>query len=305
VTLFLAAVLPWLYWDQAPDTAPALKEAGIERFYAPAEKAPLWKNTGFEVIALSAADFDKLEKIPAPRVQYRMNVASATRIPWIDANGWRLQRASGRRFYCDAPAAAAAMAAAEAFSYGADALIRTDRDGLGPFARMLKFAHQLGAGPPGTPANMGVIDDGSAEAGEVMNLLARHNLLFRVVRAPDPKLDVNVQLGADAANPALFAQRVRQRVTDEKRLLRIYGSDVVLGHLTGDASRVRLYLLNYGGRPVHGLRIRILGNYPKATLAAFDLPAAQLQDLAAASDATEFTVPEMNLLAVIDLTSSP
>ena len=41
-----------------------------------------------------------------------------------------------------------------------------------------------------------LIDDRSPEAGEVMNLLTRRNLLFRIVSAPDPSLDLNIRLGA-------------------------------------------------------------------------------------------------------------
>ena len=32
--------------------------------------------------------------------------------------------------------------------------------------------------------------------GEVLNLMARHNLLFRVIPAADPKYDLNIRLGA-------------------------------------------------------------------------------------------------------------
>ena len=41
------------------------------------------------------------------------------------------------RFYYEAKGAAAALAAAEAFSYGANAIIETDAAGLKPFAGMI------------------------------------------------------------------------------------------------------------------------------------------------------------------------
>ena len=37
-------------------------------------------------------------------------------------------------------------------------------------------------------ANIGIVDDGSDETGEVMNLMARRNLLFRVVRGARSQL---------------------------------------------------------------------------------------------------------------------
>ena len=44
-------------------------------------------------------------------------------------------------------------------------------------------------------ANVGIVDDGSPAMGEVLNMLTRRNLLYRVVAKPDPKLDLTVQLG--------------------------------------------------------------------------------------------------------------
>jgi hypothetical protein len=64
---------------------------------------------------------------------------------------------------------------------------------------------------------------------------------------------------------------------------------------------VRLHLLNYSNRPVEGLRIRVLGVFPKAKIAAFDKPNARLQDVSTADGATEFTIDEMSSYAVIDL----
>ena len=47
-------------------------------------------------------------------------------------------------------------------------------------------------------ANIGVLDDGSPSLGEVMNLLSRRNLLYRVVTKPDSSLDLNVKVGVGA-----------------------------------------------------------------------------------------------------------
>jgi hypothetical protein len=65
----------------------------------------------------------------APQVEYHITQASATNSPWIDANGWRILRASGRTFVYRVKGEAAALAAAESFTYGAGALISTDSKG--------------------------------------------------------------------------------------------------------------------------------------------------------------------------------
>ena len=143
--------------------------------------------------------------------------------------------------------------------------------------------------------------------GEVLNLLARRNLLARVVTAPDPKYELHVRIGskeypkAQAADPSAFASLIRRKLTDEKRLLRLYGSDVVLGRLTGDVARVRVHLINYGGGKVEGLRVRVRGAYAHGALAAFGVKNAALVDYYAADDGTEFTIPEMDVYAVVDL----
>jgi hypothetical protein len=304
--LFLAVLLPTLFWDQPADTADTLRKAGIERLYVPADQVAAWKKAGF-----AALPFDRAHstKAAAPAVEYRMDVASATRIPWVDANGWRFAREPARSYFYDAPKGSAALAAAEAYAYGVEAAIHVAPDDLEAFARMLKFLGAIDQPRLPVKANIGVIDDGSAAMGEVLNLMARHNLLFRVIPAPDPKYDLNLRLGTgeytreSIANPYAFAMQIRRRLTDEKRLLRLYGSNVVLALLTGDGGQARVHLINYGGRSVKGLRVRVLGSYARGRLAAFDRDKAELQDYGVLDGATEFTIPEMGTYAIIDLTS--
>jgi hypothetical protein len=247
------------------------------------------------------------QKLSAPGVQYRMNEASATRSPWVDANGWRMERSPQAHFYYEVQGETAALAAAEAFAYQGNAAIRSDAKGAEAFARMLSFIRQIKPLEMPPLANIGIIDDGSDAVGELMNLLSRRNLLFRVVAAPDPHLDVNVRLGStqfpktDADDPNRLAHKIRSQLTDDKRLVRIYGSEVVIVRLTGDGNRARLQVLNYANRPVMGLRIRILGSYPKQDAAVFGAPAQRLQDVVVESKATEFTLPELSRYAVIDL----
>jgi hypothetical protein len=263
------------------------------------------------VLSAGPADADAV-KLPVPKVEYRTNEASASTSPWIDANGWQILRAPARRYYYDVPAASVALAAAEAFMYAAKADIHTETAGTPIFDRMLKFLREIperGDLPAmaNILANIGVIDDGSHETGELMNLLSRRNLLYSIVTAPDPRLDLNIRLGSkeypksEAANPSKLAQRIRSELTDEKRLLRVYGSEVVIARLVGTGDRVRIHLLNYANRPVSGLRVRVLGNYTSWQVAAFDKPDLKLEDFASSDGATEFTVPQMSTYVVIDL----
>src|SRR5262249_33974557 len=151
-----------------------------------------------------------------------------------------------------APGKQSALAAAEAWCYGADALIGTDVEGLKPLAQMLEFLRAHNDDPMPPVADIGFIDDGSPAAGEVMNLLVRNNLLFRVVPAADRALKLNVRLGTkeypleDAKNPTVLSHLIRSNLTDEKRSVRIYGSQVVVARLTGSNGHARVQLLNYG-----------------------------------------------------------
>ena len=78
---------------------------------------------------------------------------------------------------------------------------------------------------------------------------------------------VNVKLGTkeypleDAKNPSTLAHSVRYHLTDEKRSLRVYGSQVVVGRLTASGGHARLHLINYASanRKVDGIRVRVLG----------------------------------------------
>jgi hypothetical protein len=246
-------------------------------------------------------------KLEVPRVQYRPNEASATRSPWIDANGWRIIREPGRSFVYHVPGEAAALATAEAFTYGTDALIATDAAGADAYNHMLDFLRQI---PPldVTPVtDFGVVDDKSDAAGELLNLLTRQNLLYKVEAAPDRSLRLNVRLGSkeypsnEVINPNLLAHKIRLQVGDENRSLRIYGSEVVIARLATNSRQGRVYLLNYASRPVRGLRVRVRGAYAKGETRIFDVTDDQLEEWLHDGDATEFTVRELNAFAVVDL----
>lgn len=304
--LFLAAALPLLFWDAGPSAAGALRDAHIERIAVPAAQAEAWK--GVAGISVQPASTGGLVKLAVPSVEYRPDQATASRAPWIQSNGWQLLRRPTGRFYYDAPGPAAGLAAAEAFAYGAEALVHTDAAGLKPFAEMLAFLHgveQLHLPPL---ADIAFQDDGGDTAGEVLNLMLRNNLLVRPVANADPKAKLNVRLGTTqfpletAQDPAAMAHLVRSTLGDDHRSLRIYGTQVVLARVTSNGARLRVAVLNYDGarRKVDGLRVRILGRFPHHNAAA---PGGSLQltDYTADDQATEFSLPELKSFAVIDL----
>ena len=305
--LCLAAALPVLFWEQGPETAGLLKQAGISRIAVPPALEGAWKGQpGFTV---RAADPRAAKKLLTPRVQYRVNEASATRSPWIDNNGWRFQRNSDGAYFYDAAGMSAPVAAAEAFLYGIGALIKTDAGGLEPLARMLDFLQQLEPAEMPPVADIVFIDDGSTEAGEVMNLMTRKNLLFRIAQKPDARARLTVRFGSgvytkkEAADPAAMAQKIRYELTDDRRSLRVFGSEVVLGRLAGDRRRMRALLLNYAAasRPLNGIRVRVLGRFSKQRVRAPGSADLAPVDVAVDAQATEFTLPELKSFAVVDL----
>jgi hypothetical protein len=298
---------PLIYWSAGVETAEALKRAGIERIAAPPDKAEAWRGAGFKVVAAGQAEFDRREKLLTPRIAGRADVASATRRPWIDANGWRFARNPAGEFYYDLPQGKAAMAIAEAFAYNADAVLKIDPADLAEAGAMFAFIKNLTGENYPPVADIGVIDDKSPETGEVMNLLARRNLLFDVVAVPAPQFRVNIKLGskeyprAEAANPSEFAQKIRRQLGDENRSLRVYGTETVICRLTGGGARARLSLLNYSGREVGGVRLRLRGNYGRVEARAFGLGRAEPEDFVNDETATEFSVPRLGIYAVIEL----
>lgn len=247
--------------------------------------------------------------LPTPGITARAGLASPTRAPWIVANGWRFVRQPGAKFAYDVPAGKAVLAAAEAFAYGSDAALKIDPGDAPLLAKMLAFLERLPAIDLPAIADVAVVDDGSEVTGEVMNLLARRNLLFDVVKAPSTRFAVNIAIGSpqypreDAADPSAFALKIRRQLTDERRSLRIFGSEVVIGRLTGTADRARLHLINYGGREIEGLRVRVRGVYAGGEGHSPEAGRFALAEHLTAGGATEFSLPRLGTYAVIDLTN--
>ncbi len=303
--LWLAA-LPSLLWDAGPNTAAELREAGITRIAVPEARIKSWSKVAD--LSVEAAKLNGAVKLTAPSVDYKINRGGASGEPWLNTNGWQFMRAPYGRFYYETHGSQAAFAAAEAFLFGADVMIRADAAGLKPLGAMMQFLRSLPAAELPPIADIGFVDDGSPEAGEVMNLMVRGNLMFRTVTGPSGGDKVTVKLGSpeyplqDAADPTMVAHEVRAHLTDDRRSVRIYGSQVVVGRVYGSDAELRVVLLNYAGmeRKVNGIRVRVLGKFRLRPTAA-GAPEMRLLDFSADGDATEFTVPELNSIAVIDL----
>jgi hypothetical protein len=310
LALFLAA-LPALYWPAPVATAAAVRQAGIERLLVPPDEVDAWRAAGVSAEPLSAAVRAARVPLDEPGLLVQPDGASVTVRPWVVANGWQFRRDPSRRYrYDDLPAGKAALAAAEAFAHGADAVLSIDPADLADAGRILRFLGTVPEVDLPEVADVAVVDDGSPLVGEVLRLLARHNLLFRTVRAPVPDARLNVELGTkefpreDAADPDAFALAVRRRLTDARRSVRIFGSEVVLVRPEADARRARLHLLNYGGRPIAGLRVRLEGRWETGSALGDGVGRMRLEDWSPGDGATEFTVPELVTYAVVDLEAS-
>jgi hypothetical protein len=94
---------------------------------------------------------------------------------------------------------------------------------------------------------------------------------------------------------ALGAASADRRAT----LLRLYGSEAVLGRFLRDASR-RLHLLNYGGRPIEGLRVRLLWSWAQPEALVFGEGRAAVEDYVTGAGATEFSLGTLGAYAVVD-----
>jgi hypothetical protein len=242
----------------------------------------------------------------APGIDAKVHVASATRSPWINANAWRFRRDPAAAYVYGDPGKKSALALAEAYVYGVKATVRSSEDSSRA-AAMLRFLKSLKRGGTSPVADVSFLDDGSAPAGEVMNLLSRRNILFRRLRAGEPRNGKVIELGSAqfpkplANNPSEFAYQVRKWLGDENRTIRIYGSENVLAYVTQQNGLTRVHLLNYTANPVEGIRVRVRGQFRSVELNVFDVPGAKPEDLASTNQATEFTIAAMNEYAAIDL----
>src|SRR5580658_6162219 len=82
----------------------------------------------------------------------------------------------------------------------------------------------------------------------------------------------------EARNPSLLAHTIRSQIGDDRRSLRVYGSEVVIGRLMAGPGQARVFLLNYAPRPALGIRVRVQGAYSKGEVRASGVADAHLAD---------------------------
>jgi hypothetical protein len=76
---------------------------------------------------------------------------------------------------------------------------------------------------------------------------------------------------------------------------------VVISRFTGDDRRAQLQLLNYSGREVVGLRVRLRGKYEPGAPQVYGVEQSKLEDFILVDGATEFTIPKLGVYAMIEL----
>ena len=301
--------LPCVYWTQGVDTRAALQAAGIKRICVAPDRADDWRAAGFSVTPVSESELAARTALPAPGITARAGVASPTRSPWIVASGWRFMQSPAAKYAYTVAAGKGALVLAEAAAYGADAIITIDRADVEPVGAMLSFLETIPALDLPPIADFAVVDDGSAVTAEVMNLLARRNLLFAVGARPRPGFQSTSRSAMRLScrrgrRPQPVRVEDRRQLTDEQRSLRVFGSDGIICRLTGDKTRLRLHLINYGGRDIEGLRIRVRGTFRDGEAYVAGAGRVALADQVAADDATEFSLSKMGTYAVVDLRAS-
>ncbi|MEO7789108.1 MAG: hypothetical protein ABIX28_05970 [Vicinamibacterales bacterium] len=305
--LALLAAGPCVYWTQGVDSKPALDAVGVAQICVAPEQVAAWTATGINATPVEAADLTARQALPVPGTAPRAGLASPTRAPWIVSNGWRMLRRPGGKYSYTVPAGRGALAAAEAAAYGLDALLQIDPVDLAAVAPILAFAAGLPSDDLPPVADLAVVDDGTEATGEVMNLLARRNLLFAPVSAGSSAYPLTIAVGSaaspltEAADPSAFAQKVRSQLTDARRSLRIFGSEVVIGRLTGNGTRARLHLVNYGGRDIEGLRVRVRGTFRTIDASMPGAGTIAVTDVAIADGGTEFSLPRISVYAVVEM----
>ncbi|MGH9629639.1 MAG: hypothetical protein ACRD7E_15090, partial [Bryobacteraceae bacterium] len=191
LALFLA-VLPTLLWDGGPGTAPVLKHSGITEIAVPSGKEAEWKSSDLKVTAVDPA---RLEKLPAPGVNSRTDVARATSAPWVDSSAWRFLRKPGSKYVYEVERKLLPLAMAEAYANNGEAYFRVAEPDLKEFSTTLSFLRGLKDAPLEPLANIAIVDSELPFFGEILNLMSRRNLLYRVVPEPVSGYDLLVQLG--------------------------------------------------------------------------------------------------------------
>jgi hypothetical protein len=281
---------------------------GLVQTPAPGPVAPdAWRGIRVQVAPLAEADASGREKLPPPGIVPRAGLASPTRVPWVHTNGPRFRRPPPGTYVVEAPEGRALVAIAEAAMYDVDMLVGVAPADLPRAGALLEFLRGVPVLALPDVADFGFVDDGTPLAFEGMALFVRRNLLFARVERGDRRYPLTVRLGTKewpanlAIDPSRLARAVRGALTDDRRSLRIFGSEVVVGRLTGDAGRRRLHLLAYGGRAIEGLRVRLRGDWKTIEARGVGSDRTTVEDAIVQDGWTEFSLPTLAPYAVVDL----
>lgn len=299
----ILTILPTLLWDESPATAPDLRAAGIHEIAVMGD-AKAWSSTGVSAIHVDESKMIRLDSIG---VDYQIDKAGATASPWINSNLWRMIRDPEASFVYTVPPKLLPLAVAEGYTGGARTYFRVRRRDLGDFAAPYRFLQQLHEAGLAARVNFTLLDDRSPEMEEIMNLLARRNLLFETVRGSPKRDGMQVRIGSreyprkTAEDPYLFAAMVRSRVGDDNRLVRVYGTETVLVRVYGEDRHLRVHLLQYGSTAPQSIRVRVLGHYPRVSVSKFGASCSRVSEMVLDNSATEFTVPDIGPFAIVDL----
>ncbi len=143
----------------------------------------------------------------APGIVPRPGVASPTRSPWVNANGWRFMRPGDGKFVYDVPAGKARAGRRRSLRLRRRRRLEVDagrpraRSGR-MFAFFASICRPLAC--PTSPTSPSWTTD-RQRSGEVMNLLSRRNLLF----PPVPRRRVQFPMNVQARDGRLPARRRR------------------------------------------------------------------------------------------------
>lgn len=273
--------------------------------------------------------------------------AGASSGPWIDANGWLIlyHRAGGGRpllLAYDPPKdtrlrpGSVELGVAEAAAFGARFAIKFDD----------RFCRALGQAQPravaewkqverqlvfsetpifrGSPAaNIAVVADELEPVGEVLNLLARRNLPYVVLRRgrlPAESLQkyrLIIAIGQpplsqaapalkargapplverkEVSEPEAFVADIAKRMTG-RRLYTLEHADTIISYpYTLEDGRLAVHLVNYAIDQLREVRLRVAGKFSRAELF---LP-EQTGSRPLAIKAGEVVIPDMNVSAVV------
>ena len=159
-------------------------------------------------------------------------------------------------------------------------------------------------------ADLAVVDDGSPITGEVMNLLARRNLLFQVVQTPSTQFPITIAVGSGRVSarptPPIRARSRRRSAVNSPTSVARCGSTAARSSSAGSpamppgsdcSSSTTAAATSKGCASVCAAPIVPA---PRASPAP---AASRFADHVVADGATEFSLPRLTTYAVIDLGS--